>query len=352
MLISVIVPIYNSEKHLEKCLQSIALQTYREIEVICILDGVTDDSKDIVLGIKSSDNRFVVIENSENFGLVRSRKVGVEAAKGSIICFVDSDDWVGENFVQDIVDDFCDDVDCVVYGHNEVRDDVICSVSPAFLGEFFVQDFLTDGLTFCYNYDFTVFGLTTFLWNKGFRKEKFESVLNRVDDGVTIGEDFLFLLNYLRVSFKLKSIDKFNYFYVQHSESMVKSRSLGTFERLEILRNQVQSVDLKIFNLPSVQRYLDSVYFIRMFCPRGLLEHKFNSLVYVLHNSTFLLVGFGTFRNHVDSYVRERNLKVYCGEDIENVVYVICHIEGNQRKLEEQKCRNRGRKFWSIAEND
>ncbi len=89
--VSVIVPVYNVEKYLTECLHSIIKQTLQDIEIICVNDGSTDSSLNLLLEIARSDGRIVVL-NQQNKGLAEARNIGVTYAKGKYICFVDSDD--------------------------------------------------------------------------------------------------------------------------------------------------------------------------------------------------------------------------------------------------------------------
>ena len=90
--ISVVIPVYNAEKYLEKCLDSILQQTFREIEVICVDDGSQDTSKQILLRYASQDSRVIVVEQSNMYaGVARNR--GMELAKGKYLIFLDADDF-------------------------------------------------------------------------------------------------------------------------------------------------------------------------------------------------------------------------------------------------------------------
>ena len=91
--ISVIVPIYNVSNYLEECLKSISSQTLKEIEVILINDGSTDNSKYICEEFLKKDKRFKLY-NQENIGLGETRNKGIEIAKGEYLSFVDSDDYI------------------------------------------------------------------------------------------------------------------------------------------------------------------------------------------------------------------------------------------------------------------
>lgn len=94
--ISIIVPVYNAEKYLSKCLNSLMNQTYKNLEIICINDGSTDSSYDVLTRYARSDKR-IIIHNQQNCGPSATRNVGLEIATGNYIVFVDSDDWLDWN---------------------------------------------------------------------------------------------------------------------------------------------------------------------------------------------------------------------------------------------------------------
>ncbi|MDK0937058.1 glycosyltransferase [Clostridium perfringens] len=99
--VSVIVPVYNVETYLERCLESLINQTLREIEIICVNDGSTDNSLEILNKYANFDSRIKVI-NKENEGLSSARNKGLEFVKGDFISFVDSDDWIDLNMLKDM----------------------------------------------------------------------------------------------------------------------------------------------------------------------------------------------------------------------------------------------------------
>ena len=97
--VSVIVPAYNVESFIEKCLTTLVLQTLKDIEIIVINDGATDSTPEIISEFAAIDSRIKVI-NKQNGGLSSARNAGLEVARGEYIGFVDSDDWVDEDFYE------------------------------------------------------------------------------------------------------------------------------------------------------------------------------------------------------------------------------------------------------------
>ena len=102
ILISVIVPVYNTEKWIEECLFSVTSQSIREIEIICINDGSTDKSKKILEKIASFESRIIIIDQ-ENKGLAATRNVGLNFAIGKYILFLDSDDMFQNNTFKELI---------------------------------------------------------------------------------------------------------------------------------------------------------------------------------------------------------------------------------------------------------
>lgn len=98
-LVTVIVPVHNVEKYLPRCIDSILLQTYRNLEIILVDDGSTDESVTICDEYATKDNRIRVL-HKENGGLSSARNTGLDAANGGLITFVDSDDWVAPNYIE------------------------------------------------------------------------------------------------------------------------------------------------------------------------------------------------------------------------------------------------------------
>ena len=92
-LISVIIPVYNVEKYLRRCIDSVINQTYKNLEIIIVDDGSTDNSSNICDEYTNKDSRVKVV-HKENGGLSSARNVGIELAKGDLIAFVDSDDYI------------------------------------------------------------------------------------------------------------------------------------------------------------------------------------------------------------------------------------------------------------------
>ena len=102
-IISVVVPVYNIEKYLDRCITSILNQTFRDFELLLVDDGCTDNSGAICDRYASNDDRVRVF-HKPNGGVSSARNRGIEEAQGQFICFVDSDDWVETTYLQIFMD--------------------------------------------------------------------------------------------------------------------------------------------------------------------------------------------------------------------------------------------------------
>lgn len=122
-LITVIVPVYNVEQYLDKCVESIVTQTYTNLEILLINDGSTDNSGQICDGWAKKDDRIQVLHKI-NSGVSDSRNIGIEQAKGKYLSFVDSDDFVSETFIEKLyVEILRHNVSIAVTDYNKYNDE-------------------------------------------------------------------------------------------------------------------------------------------------------------------------------------------------------------------------------------
>ena len=97
--ISVIIPVYNAEKHIAGCLDSVINQKFKDIEIICVNDFSQDNSAGILNEYAQKDKRIIVFNNNQNIGAANSRNIGINNAKGEYIYFIDSDDYIDNNYL-------------------------------------------------------------------------------------------------------------------------------------------------------------------------------------------------------------------------------------------------------------
>jgi len=98
--VSIIIPVYNSDKYLEQCLNSVIEQIFKSIEIIVVNDASTDNSLEIIKKYQIKDDRIVLVNLEERRGVANARNKGLECARGEYISFVDSDDWVSKDYIE------------------------------------------------------------------------------------------------------------------------------------------------------------------------------------------------------------------------------------------------------------
>ncbi len=190
-LISVVVPIYNLDAYLYQCVSSIVGQTYRQLQIILVDDGSTDNALEICEYFRKSDPRIQVIAQP-NSGLVSARKAGLQAATGDYVFYVDGDDWI--------------EPDCLAQYHRlasaHSADIVIGDYRREFLGNFVtVRNPLAPGVypreriereilpTMISRDPFFSHGLRTYSWGKLYKRSLIADLQNRVPEQVMVAED-------------------------------------------------------------------------------------------------------------------------------------------------------------------
>ena len=217
--VSVIVPTYNTGRFLSRCISSIISQTYKNIEIILVDDGSTDGSAEILESFARVDGRVRVIKHGENRGLFRARLTGVSASCGEYISFVDSDDYINEDFIRCLVTratagGFDIVMGETVHENTEGKRWVHAGYTDILSPDRFGDEVLTDYLRqegYCF--------LWHAVWNKLYTRRLFELArpfLNGIDDHLIMGEDILFstVLHYYAKSFSKAHFAY--YFYLQH----------------------------------------------------------------------------------------------------------------------------------------
>ena len=192
IIISIIVPVYNVERYLRQCLDSIIAQTFTEWEAILVDDGSKDNSGAICDEYTKKDNRFVVI-HKENGGVSSARNVGIGNARGEWICFVDADDELIDHAFSTMLSLITDSVDIVVAGYVKCNDlrEIVYEVKER---ETYLRN-REEAILEVYNPSF--YSYIGYPWAKIYRTEVVRKNDLKYDETVHVSEDRLFLLTYL-----------------------------------------------------------------------------------------------------------------------------------------------------------
>lgn len=244
ILFSVIVPVYNSERYLTECVESILKQDYQDFEVILIDDGSTDDSPEICDRYEKIDSRIKVIHKN-NEGETKARADGVRAASGEYIVCIDSDDWIDNGILEmsaDVISKYNPDV--ITYGiriedyKGDIHKDIACR--PGYYDKTRliqqVYPYLimrTDGKYF-----------RPTVWGKIFRKTLFESNMI-ADSRVLIGGDLACTVPCIANAVSLYSLGKCYYNYRNNVQAVTKSHKVITWECCRAIQHHINNkVDL------------------------------------------------------------------------------------------------------------
>lgn len=212
-LVGIIVPIYNTEKYVERCLKSILNNTYSNIKVFCVDDGSKDESPAIVEKIAKNDNRVILIRQ-ENSGVSVARNRGIEAAfeeNCEVIGFIDSDDWVHPQYFEILLSG--------IVGEYDIS---ICNYERATA---FINEYSTVNNIDIIEYDLDCIEKNTvardYLWGRLYRSAVINK--NRFVKDIKIKEDTLFNIMIIAVNSNLKEcwIDQKLYFYFDRDNSTV-----------------------------------------------------------------------------------------------------------------------------------
>lgn len=218
--VSIIIPIYNIEKYIKDCLESVAAQTLEEIEIICVDDGSTDESLKIIKEYSSKDERFKIIKNTENMGVSRARNIGLDASNGQYIFYIDGDDWIEINLIEKLYK--------FAYEHNA---DVVLG-SMTFVWEKRREKHLNklnEGLYVgkekinvfqnVYDIDNKEVLLNWNICGNLFRRDKLYIYQMRLNEKIKIGEDMAVFLPFIMNCDRIYVSSETAYYYRQHESS-------------------------------------------------------------------------------------------------------------------------------------
>lgn len=286
--VSVIVPIYNVASFLPKCIESILNQSFSDFELILVNDGSPDDSNLFCLEYQKTDQRIVII-NKQNGGVLSARKAGLESARADYIAFVDGDDWTDIDFLASmyrIVE--LHQVDLVISGFIRAFEGRNEKIVPINKQGIYSGKGLDDLLNNMLNTStFFQHGVSTYVWNKLFKRDILNDVLVHVPNEITMGEDAAITYSYLPHCSSIGITHSCNYFYQQRVNSMVKS---------------IQSVETERNHLTNL------IYYLNSSLSKKLNRKKLRTdLLYYLYSQA--LVRFGGLIADSDEFIPFQGLK-------------------------------------------
>ncbi|SHK08138.1 glycosyltransferase family 2 protein [Epilithonimonas mollis] len=211
-LISLIIPCYNAERSLEKCLDSVTQQSYSHLEIIIVDDGSTDNSSKIYVEFQRRDERIKIFHQN-NSGVSKARNRGVKAATGDYICFVDSDDWVEPDYCAELYRLLLDenaDISIIEASYEDEKGNVVfykpISEEKVFDGKQALAILLEDDV------------IQSHPWGKLYRSSFFKNV--NFPENLKCFEDYSTLFRVFDKAMKVVRSNKKLYHYIQHEGSL------------------------------------------------------------------------------------------------------------------------------------
>lgn len=341
MKISVIIPVYNASKYLNKCVTSVLSQTWQDYEVLLIDDGSSDESGEIIDKWGKVDSRIRCI-HKENRGLVSTRKRGVLEARGDYVCWVDADDWVENTFLEDFMEEM----------HKSEADAVVMAlVQNIGVEEYEVRNTLDNGVyriediaeKMLYSGDFYEYGIGPHLVTKMFRREDLLETQLLVDDNIRAGEDAAVSYPTLLKCKKICVYNKANYHYVQHSGSMTKTENDKEYERIQKVIDHLR-IQFKMsgkYETLEIQLkiYKNYLMCLRQFEKLNDKEHLLKPYGGLQAFSRVIIYGAGVLGQKIMEYLRS-----------EEKIKVVTWIDKNYMKYRKEKIEVDGPKVLNKLE--
>ncbi len=232
--ISVIIPVYNAEEYLSKCLDSVINQTLKDIEIICINDGSTDNSIEILKKYAKKDPRIIIIDK-ENGGAGSARNKGLKIAKGKYIHFIDADDWIDKDTYK-ITFEECEtkNLDVILFQLiNYENDTGKLYEDPNYNVEQISQEF--DGKIFSHlDIKDVLFKLSVSPCNKLYKKDILKDIT--FPEGCMFEDNSFFFEAFLKTK-RISIIRKHYYYRRVHSNSVMRNKGIKLLDSIEIARD-------------------------------------------------------------------------------------------------------------------
>lgn len=304
-LLSVIVPVYNVEAYLSKCLDSILTQSFTNFEVICVNDGSTDGSLNILTEYAQKDSRIRVI-SQKNGGLVNARKTGAKYASGDYVLCIDSDDWIEATYFEELMEAM------EGTGADIVIADLYYVTGSGILVH---RNTCPKGLYHSYELwpemisrpPFFEFGLLPNLVVKLIKSSLFCKGVQEIDEKIALGEDAALSCNCLLQATDVLITDICGYHYIQRNNSMTKTYTSNEYEGCMCLIRFLERLDTKYFAGLSAQIKQYQKFLMLLRCPERLDSDCINQILEpyggIPINSRIVLYGAGGMGRALYSYL-------------------------------------------------
>ncbi|MDD6225008.1 MAG: glycosyltransferase family 2 protein [bacterium] len=344
--ISFIVPVYNAEKSIKKCIKSIQNQMYENIEIICVNDGSEDNSLSVLNELNLKDRRIRVI-NQQNSGAFNARKTGILASTGDYIMFVDADDELcSRNACNIIIEAFNKQCAELIQFAYKKKNGVFIQKSKLAKAGLITKEDIRQKYYKDYLSSESEGVISVTLWNKAFKGEILKRVVQNSDTSLVIGEDLFLLLNYFsdQEFSNLYNINEVLYLY---NVGVGYSSTLGG----DVLKayDELKEMQMKIcneWNLGDDAKYycnLETIYFLFTVVKNMInnKEEKEQVISYINESSNYdcVLLAKNCLRRIDKKYIfneLEFLISDYAPDDYYN--YCVKFVEQNPSRAKLKSC--------------
>jgi glycosyltransferase involved in cell wall biosynthesis len=308
-LISIIVPIYNLDAYLYQCIHSIVNQSYKNLEIILVDDGSTDNGIEICEFFKKADARVKILAQ-KNAGLVNARKAGLRASSGKYVFYVDGDDWIDPECIEKYYGYALKfDVDIVIGGYKREFLGNFVSIRNSLVGGYYNREAIEKQILPKMICDGTIFnhGLKTYSWGKLYKRKLIEDLQNEIPDAIMVGEDAALLYPAIDKASSIYLTDLNYCNYRQRPNSILKTTNFDLKEINRIacafsyMSLALKSGLIRYNYLWQLQAYYVAIIAIRTGCFLSdfLKYNEFKFFGVIPFGSRLAIYNSGSFGQHV-----------------------------------------------------
>lgn len=314
MKVSIVIPVYNSEKYIQECIDSIINQEYSNWELILVDDGSVDSSLEICKKNSEQDNRIIVV-SQENMGSNFARKNGTEIASGKLITYVDSDDYVDNDYIQNLVTGLGEN-DLAVAGLISKDRKIQCGIDV----EKYHIDLNSPVIRkMIYSDDNISVGMLTSMCGKIYKTEIAKQIFKKLDMTIYYGEDAEFVFKYIISCKSVNILDYCGYHYRENDDSITHSSHddfLINVNKLYLsLRKDFEKSEYKEILMPQLEKWIS--YHIRLaYSVLGFMYAPIEPIKYIIPyksiiaNKNVIVYGAGRVgRDYIRQIVKENLCK-------------------------------------------
>ena len=311
--ISIIVPIYNAEKYLEKSIHSIQNQTYRDLQIILVDDGSTDASFSICRRYAALDNRIEII-HQENGGVVSAKKAGLRAAKREMVGWVDADDWIEPDWMESLARLWMDtEADMVAAAHFYDIGEHGARVENKIAEGIYTRDDVLPRMI--YDGDFFEYGIQPHLCTKLIRREILLKTQMGVDRKIIAGDDAAVVYPSILEADRICISRACGYHYVQHPGSVTKTGYSDERIRVKALMDYLSDAFARKQVLPVMEDQLKAYekYLLSLRQISAFDEYILAPFGGIAYGSRVIIYGAGVLGQKIYQYIKDSGKAEVCG---------------------------------------